>query len=158
MKICLCGSTKFMDQFEDADAALTLAGHVVYSVAIPKDTDLTPTEIDILDAVHLQKIYESDGIMIVGMQEDGSHYIGESTRREIAFASVLGKDVAFFRPGDQGIGPLQNYESLLELAALTDAQREEQELERQRRRQRAMENLGISTEADIIDIGRAQNN
>jgi len=105
MKITLCGSTKFRDQFEDWNRRLSKMGHIVYSVSAyghSGDT-LTPAEKETLDLVHLRKIVESDAIFVVGLTDDGPvHdrlYVGESTRREIAWARMLGKRV--FRIDDR---------------------------------------------------------
>lgn len=44
-----------------------------------------------LGAVHLQKIRMADEVYVV----DPGGYVGESTRREIAYAESLGKPVRF---------------------------------------------------------------
>lgn len=106
MKITLCGSTKFRDQFEDWNHRLSKMGHIVYSVSSyghSGDT-LTPAEKETLDLVHLKKIVESDAIFLVGLTDDGEDgrlYIGESTRREIAWARLLDKRV--FRLNDNHV-------------------------------------------------------
>ncbi len=129
MKICLCGSTRFMDQYQIANRLLTLAGHVVYTVAAVSTgdhPDLTPDEKVVLDAVHLSKIEESDAIMVVGFQEDGSMYIGESTKREIAFARIRDKQVYYYAPEQEVGGPNSDFIKDLKAAATTTAEREEQ--------------------------------
>ena len=92
MKITLCGSTKFMDLYHEANRRLTLAGHLVYSVAVSVHGDWKPTEEDKakLDMVHLMKIDASDAILVVS---DSTGYVGDSTRREIFYASLRGKHV-----------------------------------------------------------------
>lgn len=130
MKICLCGSTRFMDQFHAANVALSLAGHIVYSVATSTKGDFQPTEDQklALDMVHLRKIDESEAIMVVGRQTDGSLYIGESTRREMMYARVKNKEVYFWNIEDAEEtleGPASSGFSLdLERAAETTAQRD----------------------------------
>jgi hypothetical protein len=93
MKITLCGSTRFRDQFELWNKRLTLAGFVVYSVAGfgHSGDSFTPAEKELLDLVHLRKIAESDAIAVIDI--DG--YIGDSTRREIAWAKMNGKHVYY---------------------------------------------------------------
>lgn len=97
MKITLCGSTRFKDAFETANRLLTQAGHIVYSVAFyghqnPEQISISTHEKMILDLVHLRKILESDAIMIVGRNDGDKHpYIGESTRRELEWARILGR-------------------------------------------------------------------
>ncbi len=95
MKICLCGSTRFRKQWMDANARLTLAGHVVYSVAmmthaLGEDQAVTVADKAVLDAVHMQKILESDVVVLVS---DETGYFGESTQRELAFAQISDKTV-----------------------------------------------------------------
>lgn len=94
MKITLCGSTRFKDDYLVANAVLTLAGHIVYSVAMwthnDKRVEPSADEKLRLDAVHMQKILNSDAIFVV-MDEAG--YVGDSTKREIAFAALNGKPV-----------------------------------------------------------------
>lgn len=98
MKICLCGSTRFMAEFNRANVELSLAGHIVYSVATSTKGDFIPTEQQktMLDLVHLRKIKESDQVIVVGRNPDGSAYIGESTRRELMWAAVWSIPVRFY--------------------------------------------------------------
>lgn len=98
-KICLIGSTRFIDRFHELNAALSKQGHLVYSVATittahagsenepPEDVKET------LDLVHLLKIQESEVVVVIGAQEDGTYYLGKSTRRELRWAFMLGKTV-----------------------------------------------------------------
>lgn len=101
MKITLCGSTRFKDQFEATNKALSKKGHIVYSVSSyghSGDT-LTDSEKELLDLVHFRKIIESDAIFVVGLQggpfPEGERvlYVGDSTRREIAWAKMWGKRI-----------------------------------------------------------------
>jgi hypothetical protein len=93
-RITLCGSTKFPEAFAFWNAHLTLAGNIVYSVAIMAHAQSpherpNSAEKDTLDRVHLRKILNSDAIFVLDVQG----YIGESTTREIAFAEKNGKQV-----------------------------------------------------------------
>lgn len=126
MKICLCGSTRFMDLSAEVNRKLTLAGHVVYSVAavstsaqdteqgLPSDrysnqaTDsgLTADDKETLDLVHLRKIQESDMVVVIGthsfpdpLNENRTitaPYIGSSTSREIKWAAMNEIDVVMW--------------------------------------------------------------
>ncbi len=100
MKICLCGSTRFMEQFNAVNQLLTLQGHIVYSVAYAssqhRNDGISDEQKIALDLVHLRKILESDSVVVVGRQVDGSLYIGESTRREILWASLWEKQIHFW--------------------------------------------------------------
>ncbi len=96
MKITLCGSTRFKKEFEDANERLTVAGHVVYSVAFfghdrPESLDSWTKQR--LDLVHLAKISASDAILIVGSIDGRAPYVGESTRRERWWALMNNKSV-----------------------------------------------------------------
>ena len=97
MRITLCGSTRFMKEFHEANLRLTLQGHSVYSVATSVKEDFQPTEEQktLLDLVHLDKISNSDAIYVLNV--DG--YIGFSTAREIQWAKMQQKDVFFLSAG-----------------------------------------------------------
>lgn len=90
--VCLCGSTRFLDEFQEANIELTKLGLTVItiSMAMPKQevSDHEKGLKHLLDLVHLNKILRSDAIVVVG---DG--YIGESTAREILWADMQGKKI-----------------------------------------------------------------
>lgn len=95
--ITLCGSTKFKDEYTRVNFALTMQGHMVFSVGwfSHADADIyTPTleEKEALDDLHKRKIMLSDEIFVI----DVNGYIGESTRGEIAYARTLNLPVRFF--------------------------------------------------------------
>jgi hypothetical protein len=101
MRITLCGSTRFLDLFLQANIELTKQGHTVYtiSMALPKsESGEEPGELqqvkENLDLVHLDKILNSDAIVVLGKVE-GQPYIGASTRREIVWAQMHNKQVFF---------------------------------------------------------------
>ena len=97
--ITLCGSTKFEAEFAEVNRRLTMEGCVVFSLgmfSLPElpDYDWTADRSDLkgrLGGVHLQKIRMADEVYIV----DPGGYVGESTRREIAYAESLGKPVRY---------------------------------------------------------------
>lgn len=93
MKITLCGSTRFRDAFDKANAELSLQGHTVYTCALwgHAGDSLTANDKLMLDAVHFAKIANSDAILVLNVDD----YIGESTRREIYFANAMEKEVRF---------------------------------------------------------------
>lgn len=93
--ITLCGSTKFKTQFEQANAYLTLQGNVVISVAFFEQSDgftITEEQSKLLGQLHFRKIDMSDEIFVIDV--DG--YIGESTRKEIAYAKQNGKAIRYY--------------------------------------------------------------
>ena len=91
--ITLCGSTRFKSDFESWNSRLTLDGHVVISVGVfghgyhpyHREKYLDPKK-PMLDRLHLQKIDMADEVFVI----DPGGYIGESTRREIAYAESKG--------------------------------------------------------------------
>ena len=96
--ITLCGSTKFEAEFAEVNRRLTMEGCVVISLgmfSLPDlpDYDWTADSSDLkgrLSGVHFQ-IRMADEVYIV----DPGGYVGESTRREIAYAESLGKPVRY---------------------------------------------------------------
>ncbi|MBQ8047409.1 MAG: hypothetical protein IJ196_05745 [Prevotella sp.] len=76
---------------------LTLEGNIVISVGLfghSGDNDVwKPGVKDMLDEMHLRKIDLADEIYVVNV----NGYIGESTRREIAYATRCGKKVNYFQ-------------------------------------------------------------
>lgn len=99
MRITLCGSTRFEPLFHEWNHKLACAGHTVYSLSlfgreatdIGKDGNKTVTEAEkiVLDLVHLDKILNSEAIVVIN--QDG--YVGFSTAREIRWARMQGKQV-----------------------------------------------------------------
>jgi hypothetical protein len=92
--ITLCGSTKFKDAYMTAQKDLTMQGNIVISVGVFGHADgesLTEQQKDMLDNIHLHKIDMSDEIFIINV----GGYIGNSTKREIAYAEQQGKIVNY---------------------------------------------------------------
>lgn len=100
--ITLCGSTRFKDEFMEAQKRLTLAGNIVISVGLfghsgdnevwegmSEDT-LTRTKI-MLDDMHKRKIDMADEIFVINV----GGYIGSSTKSEIEYAKATGKVVNY---------------------------------------------------------------
>ena len=93
--VTLCGSTRFKEQFMEAQKQLTLEGCIVISVGLfghSGDADVwKPGVKEMLDDMHLRKIDLADEIFVINV----GGYIGESTRREIAYAKKTGKTVRY---------------------------------------------------------------
>lgn len=93
--ITLCGSTRFKDEFLEAQKRLTLEGNIVISVGLfghsGDDEVWTEGVKDMLDRQHLAKIDLADEIFVVNV----GGYIGDSTRREIAYAEYKGKSITY---------------------------------------------------------------
>lgn len=96
--ITLCGSTRFKDQFLETQKKLSLNGHIVISVGLfghSGDNEVWNDGVkEMLDDMHLRKIDLADEIFVINV--DG--YIGESTRREIAYAQSTGKPINYLVP------------------------------------------------------------
>jgi hypothetical protein len=95
MIVCLCGSTKYKEEFLAANKQFTLKGYVVLSVGFYGHADDAPPDRFTkakLDLLHLEKIELSDAIYVLNC--DG--YIGESTEREIVHAIKRDKAVLFY--------------------------------------------------------------
>lgn len=100
--VCLCGSTRFYDEFRRANLRLTLAGQIVLSIGCDtkSDGDLAaaaefgadPAEVKTrLDDLHKRKIDLADYVLVLNV----GGYIGDSTRSEIAYATTQGKPVHY---------------------------------------------------------------
>lgn len=100
--ITLCGSTRFKDEFMEAQKRLTLEGNIVISVGLfghAGDTEvwenmdegtLTKTK-EMLDDMHKRKIDMADEIYVINV----GGYIGSSTKSEIEYARKTGKTVTY---------------------------------------------------------------
>ena len=93
--VTLCGSTRFKEQFLEAQKRLTLDGCIVISVGLfghSGDGEVwKPGVKEMLDDMHLCKIDMADEIFVINV----GGYIGESTKREIAYAESTGKTVRY---------------------------------------------------------------
>ena len=93
--VTLCGSTPFKEQFMETQKRLTLDGCIVISVGLfghSGDDDVwKPGVKEMLDDMHLRKIDMADEIFVINV----GGYIGESTKREIAYAEQKGKKVNY---------------------------------------------------------------
>ena len=96
--VTLCGSTRFKEQFLDAQKQLTLEGNIVISVGLfghSGDADVwKPGVKEMLDDMHLRKIDLADEVFVINV----GGYIGESTRREISYAEQTGKTIKYLEP------------------------------------------------------------
>lgn len=107
--VTLCGSTRFKDEFYEAQKRLTLEGNIVISVGLfghagdsevwdgMDEGTLSKTK-EMLDDMHKRKIDMADSIYVINV--DG--YIGDSTKSEIAYAKKHGKEVRYLvEPGTE---------------------------------------------------------
>jgi hypothetical protein len=112
--ITLCGSTRFKEEFLEAQKRLTLEGNIVISVGLfgHSGDDVVWTEgvKDMLDRQHLAKIDLADEIFVINV----GGYIGDSTRREIAYAEFKGKTIKYMENSKKA-SIYENYAALREL-------------------------------------------
>ena len=96
--VTLCGSTRFKEQFMEVQKRLTLEGCIVISVGLfglSGDDDVwKPGVKEMLDDMHLRKIDLADEIFVINV----GGYVGESTKREIAYAEQTGKAIKYLEP------------------------------------------------------------
>lgn len=101
--VCLCGSTRFFQEFQVANYRETMAGKIVLSIgffagspeAIKQEhgegVGITPKEKIMLDELHKRKINLADEVFVLNV----GGYIGNSTLSEIRYAKAIGKPVRF---------------------------------------------------------------
>ena len=106
--VCLCGSTRFYEEFQIANFTETMKGHIVLTVGfysnanpqqwgIRKHGELVGIDKEqkrMLDELHKRKIDLADEILV--LNKNG--YIGESTAGEIEYAQITGKHVRYLEP------------------------------------------------------------
>lgn len=105
--ITLCGSTRFKNEFMEAQKRLTLEGNIVISVGLfghagdaevwenMDEGTLTKTK-EMLDDMHKRKIDMADEIFVINV----GGYIGSSTRSEIEYAKMTGKTVRYLEEAE----------------------------------------------------------
>ena len=106
--VCLCGSTRFYDQFQQANYERTMAGEIVLSVGFYPHAKAVhghgegvghdSAEKVALDELHKRKIDLADYVLVLNVEG----YIGESTRSEIEYAAKIGRRVEYLE-GDQEV-------------------------------------------------------
>lgn len=101
--ICLCGSTKFYQQFMEANYRFTLEGAIVLSVGFyphavnevhGEGVGITPPQKEALDELHKRKIDLADEVFVINV----GGYIGSSTASEIRYALDFCKKISFLEP------------------------------------------------------------
>lgn len=99
--VCLCGSTRFYDEFQRANYDFTMRGEIVLSVGfyphaaaryghgegVGHDSQAKIA----LDELHKRKIDLADYVFVI----NPGRYTGSSTRSEIEYALACGKPVFY---------------------------------------------------------------
>ena len=91
--VCLCGSGRFKDAFDQAEFDETVAGKIVLTIGcntkdIARDGNFDHLK-PMLDELHKRKIDLADEVLILNV----GGYIGDSTRSEIEYAKQHGKTI-----------------------------------------------------------------
>lgn len=96
--VCLCGSTRFVDTYNEWRKILTLEEKIVLSIELvttqseKEDPQHNNHKVkQMLDELHLRKIDLADEVMILNV----GGYIGESTRNEINYAAKQNKKIIY---------------------------------------------------------------
>ena len=99
--VVLCGSTRFVDTFNEWRKRLTYEGKIVLSIEIvtTQARDRDPQHVDPerkarLDELHLRKIDLADEVLVLNV----GGYIGDSTRHEIEYANERGRPIRYLEP------------------------------------------------------------
>lgn len=104
--VCLCGSTRFYKEFQEANYRETMKGNIVLTVGFyPHAQDeihggyqhITPEQKIALDELHKCKIDLANEIFVINV----GGYVGESTRSEIEYAQNRRKPVLYLEPIEQ---------------------------------------------------------
>ena len=104
--VVLCGSTRFYDEFQQANYDLTMQGAIVLSVGFyphakaehghGEGVGHDSAEKIALDELHKRKIDLADRVLVLNV----GGYIGASTRAEIDYAQRWGVPVDYLEPLD----------------------------------------------------------
>ena len=99
--VTLCGSTRFKEQYMEVQKRLTLEGCIVISVGLfghSGDEEVwKPGTKEMLDDMHLRNSTWQTRSFVVNV----GGYIGESTRREIAYAEKTEKKINYLEKQDE---------------------------------------------------------
>jgi len=99
--VCLCGSSRFYEAFQQANYDRTMAGEIVLTIGFYPHSKATHghgegvghdgAEKVALDELHKRKIDLADYVLVLNV----GGYIGESTRSEIEYAEQIGRPIEY---------------------------------------------------------------
>jgi len=95
--VCLCGSTRFKKEFQEASSREAKKGHIVLTVSSCSHAEgirLSSKVKASFDALHLKRIDLADEVIILNV----GGYIGVSTKNELAYALSSNKTITFLEP------------------------------------------------------------
>lgn len=99
--VCLCGSTRFKDEYIREQKRLTLEGKIVLTVGLfghADDVDLLERDKEMLDELHKRKIDRADRVHVI----DVNGYVGDSTSSEIKYAERRGIPITWYSEQEGG--------------------------------------------------------
>lgn len=93
--VCLCGSGRFIEKFNEIEEKETLSGNIVLTIGcntkdIARDNEYYQHK-PMLDELHKRKIDLADEIFVLNVDD----YIGISTQSEIDYAIATNKPIRF---------------------------------------------------------------
>lgn len=101
--VCLCGSSRFYREYQEAEYRETMAGRIYLSIGFyphaaaemhGEGVGHNGAEKVALDELHKRKIDLADEVLVLNV----GGYIGDSTRSEVAYANNHGKPVRWLEP------------------------------------------------------------
>ncbi len=99
--VCLCGSSRFWKEYQEAEYRETMAGNIYLSIGFYPHSDVhgegvghDSAEKIALDELHKRKIELADEIFVVNV----GGYVGESTKSEICHALKKEKPIRWLEP------------------------------------------------------------
>lgn len=102
--VCLCGSSRFYDAFQQANYELTMKGEIVLSIGFyphakaehghGEGVGHDSVEKVALDELHKRKIDLADYVYVLNV----GGYVGDSTRSEIEYAESRRRPVKYLEP------------------------------------------------------------
>ena len=101
--VCLCGSSRFYQQYQEAEYRETMEGKIYLSIGFyphaaaemhGEGVGATSDEKVALDELHKRKIDLADEVLVLNV----GGYIGDSTKSEVAYAIRNGKPIRWLEP------------------------------------------------------------
>lgn len=101
--VCLCGSTRFYQEYQEVNYQRTLEGDIVLSVGFYPhaqnevhggEVGIDAEQKRVLDLLHLHKIRMADEVFFINV----GGYLGASSLNELLYAFKLKKEITFLEP------------------------------------------------------------
>lgn len=101
--VCLCGSTRFYQQYQEVYFQRTCEGDIVLSVgfyphaqneAHGGEVGIDADQKQAMDILHLYKIHMADEVFFINV----GGYLGSSSLNELLYAFKIGKEITFLEP------------------------------------------------------------